>query len=464
MPSAFRDPKSLADWIQLDYFRRPRGLRRWRGWLGWGTLAVCAVAVAAVMAVPRGRTAFQAGPVSAAHSLFHDDCGRCHKDAFQTARRLWATSDDVVHAVPDFACEDCHVGPPHNDKQLKPKNCADCHREHRGRAALSFVSDDHCTGCHADLKANSKSAETTFQNVTRFPDGHPAFRLEREQTDPGQLRFNHEVHVTPKGVLVPGGTTEVLDCSKCHELDPARRYMKPISYMDHCQRCHPLAVQLTSPFKDKRAQAAAEEFAKEPAPHKEPAVVRAVLRDRLLRFARDNPVVAAPLDTDRGIPRPRRLEAIKEQQWLWAKRQLTETEKMLFNDTQLPHNEGLLFDRAGGCSLCHIPASPRGAVPRGPDDLPKYEPTQLPQRWLTHSRFGHDSHRLLACEPCHAKAPQSRLTSDVLIPTDVKLCAGCHNARTGVRNDCVECHDYHHRGPDYKQTMGHTIAEALGEK
>jgi hypothetical protein len=52
----------------------------------------------------------------------------------------------------------------------------------------------------------------------------------------------------------------------------------------------------------------------------------------------------------------------------------------------------------------------------------------------------------------------------VLIPTDVKLCAGCHNAKTGVRNDCVECHDYHHRGLDYKQTMGHSIAEALGDK
>jgi hypothetical protein len=240
--------------------------------------------------------------------------------------------------------------------------------------------------------------------------------------------------------------------------------MKPIDYLAHCQRCHPLSVQLAGPFKDTRSQAAAEEFAKEPAPHKEPAVVRAVLRDRLLSFVRDNPVVAAPPAPDRGVPRPRRLEAIKEQQWLWAKRQLTETEKMLFNQAELPHNEGQLFDRAAGCSYCHIPVGPRGAIPRGLDGLPKYEPTLLPPRWLTHSRFGHDSHRLLACEQCHTNARSSTNTSDVLVPTHVELCARCHNAKTGVRNDCVECHDYHHRDATYEQSKRHTIAEVLGEK
>src|SRR5579871_2012089 len=101
MPSAFRDPKSLSDWIQLDYFRRPRSLRRWRGWLGWGTLAATALVVGIVLLLPGGKTAFQAGPVSSAHTLFNDRCGECHTEAFQTARRILPINSGNLHAVPD---------------------------------------------------------------------------------------------------------------------------------------------------------------------------------------------------------------------------------------------------------------------------------------------------------------------------------------------------------------------------
>lgn len=461
MPSAFRDPKTLTDWIQLDYFRRPRGLRRWRSWLGWGTFFACMAGVAVVFLLPRGKNTFQAGPVSSAHAFFNDDCGKCHTVAFRTAQRLWSVGSESVHAVPDAACTQCHDGPPHNANQKTPRACVECHREHRGAASLARLTDDHCTSCHANLKANSLAPETNgFLDVSAFPAGHPEFRIWRDNVkDQGELYFNHKVHLQSEGVLGPGGRPEKLACTDCHKADDAGRYMQPIKYENHCARCHVLSVRLAGSFGDDKVKAAAEEFAKIPAPHKEPAVVRAVLRDRLVRFAQANPVV--PSDPPaRGIPRPRRLEAVSERQWNWANRQLSESEKLLFANTQLPENEGQVFDRAAGCSYCHVSDTPRGAVPRGPDDLPKYRPTQLLTRWLTHSRFRHDSHRMLACTECH-KALDSSKTSDVLMPA-VTSCASCHNAGTGVRNDCVECHGYHHRDEGYQATKGHTIDESLG--
>jgi hypothetical protein len=461
MPSAFRDPKSLTEWIQLDYFRRPRGLRRWRSWLGWGTLAVFTVVVAVILVLPRGRNAFQAGPVSAAHALFNNDCAQCHTGAFQTARRIWTVGSGNIHAVPNEACQKCHDGPPHNANQLVELSCPSCHREHRGRPALARVDDGHCTTCHADLKANSRSAGAApYQDVSAFPDVHPEFRIWRDAVkDPGQLHFNHKVHLKPEGVLAPGGKKEVLECTACHREDAAGRYMQPIAYATDCAHCHPLSIQLAGPFTDERTRAAAADFAREPAPHKEPAVVRAVLRDRLIQFVQQNPVEAKPLPPGRAIPRPRRLEAITEQQWVRTRRLLGEAEKLLFSNEQLPHNEGQLFDRAGGCSYCHVPDA---GGKTGADGLPKYELTQLPARWLTHSRFGHDSHRMLACTECHP-APDSSKTSDVLMPR-VETCARCHNPKTGVRDDCVECHAYHHREQGYEASKGRTILEALGQK
>jgi hypothetical protein len=464
MPSAFRDPKSMAEWIQLDYFRRPRGLRRWRPLIGWGTLAVFAIVVGIVLVLPRGKSAFQAGPVSSAHALINNRCEECHKGAFQTAKRLWSVSSGDIHAVPNEACSQCHDGPPHNANQLTEQSCASCHREHRGQQKLARVGDDHCTDCHADLKTNSRVAsDTPYLNVSAFPDSHPEFRLWRDAIkDPGQLHFNHKLHLKPEGILAPGGKTELLVCANCHQQDAAGRYMQPIQYAAHCARCHPLSVQLAGPFADEKMRAAAAEFAKEPAPHKEPAIVRAMLRERLIRFVQQNPVESKPVSPGRPIPRPRRLEAITEQQWARAKGLLTEAEKLLFTNDQLPHNEGLLFDRAAGCAYCHVPAKDDSSQQHGPDGLPKYELTQLPARWLTHSRFGHDSHRMLACTECHA-APDSSKTSDVLMP-HVDTCARCHHAKTGVRNDCVECHGYHHRDDGYEASKGWTIGASLGEK
>src|SRR5262249_39279966 len=156
-------------------------------------------------------------------------------------------------------CQKCHDGPKHNEKERLEPSCAACHREHRGRASLSRVADDHCTACHTDLKANvSPGTEPAFLNVGAFPADHPEFELWREgKRDPGQLRFNHKVHLKPEGVFGADGKPEVLNCSDCHREDAAGRYMQPIDYSSHCARCHRLSVQLAGTFADARLKAAA---------------------------------------------------------------------------------------------------------------------------------------------------------------------------------------------------------------
>src|SRR4051794_8366580 len=109
-------PKSLADWLQLDYFRRRGRLRRWRGPLGLGVGIGCAALVLAMSFWPGGRRAFQAAPVSNAHAMFNDHCAACHSTTFRTAARL--VRGDEVRSVTDAACLRCHDGPIHHPRQI----------------------------------------------------------------------------------------------------------------------------------------------------------------------------------------------------------------------------------------------------------------------------------------------------------------------------------------------------------
>src|SRR5437868_12716374 len=51
-------------------------------------------------------------------------------------------------------------------------------------------------------------------------------------------------------------------------------------------------------------------------------------------------------------------------------------------------------------------------------------PVKMPERWLTHGKFSHFSHRLHPkpaageenCTACHARARNSEKTSDILLP------------------------------------------------
>src|SRR5439155_15720318 len=81
-------PKTLASWLELDYFRRPRPLRRVRRLVTGLVLLGCALLVAGVALVPGSRRIYQAAPVSTAHALFNDNCEACHTVKLATAARL----------------------------------------------------------------------------------------------------------------------------------------------------------------------------------------------------------------------------------------------------------------------------------------------------------------------------------------------------------------------------------------
>jgi hypothetical protein len=468
MPSSLRGPKTLSRWLELDYFDRPRKLRRlWRVVL----LLTLLVAVAGVLAwaLPPGRrTALQAGPVSAGHAMFNHDCGRCHTGEARTFDRL-RRLDPGLRSVPDSACLACHSGDVHHATQVGAQRCASCHKEHRGRPALARVEDAHCTACHADLRRNDGAKPDYHAHVSGFAAGrHPEFRLFAggPPADPGTIQFNHKVHLVEGGVWTvddkqltkqgeqvrkqggrPGPLFEEgaghgakalkqLECRSCHQPDQAGRYMQQINYDRHCQSCHPLAVQLIGGWKGEEMEGLVRPFSRAPAPHPSPTqapeMVRGAIRDRLARFimqeANARAILRAPaaVEPERPIPGAGRPPPLTEEAHAWVNRQQEQVER-------------LLFDGAGGCKFCHqektTPATRR-------DGLPDYHRSNIRTRWLEHAVFSHKSHRLLSCTECHA-APNSARHTDVLLPR-LETCLKCHSARERkARSDCVECHTYH---------------------
>lgn len=459
MPSAFRNQKNLSEWVELDYFRRQRRLKRWRRLLTWGTLVVCITGVAIAAVLPRAPRLVQAGRLSSAHSMFNDDCGRCHQENFQTTKKLldWSAKH---HVVTDKACTSCHDGPAHNGVALSPPACAECHREHRGRLSLARVADGHCTACHADLKTHryGGASNLKYRDVKSFEAGeHPDIA---PLTDSGQLHFNHQKHLKDGGILGRDGKKEQLQCIQCHRPDTAGRYMQPIQYEQDCKRCHPLSIQLAgNSFASDRLKEVVAVFNKEPAPHREPDIVRGVLRERLLKFVQDNPLSVVEKNDkllDPALFGKRGPSAIE---WQQARQGLDRIEGRLFSSNQKEFAEDVLFNKGGGCVFCHIEEKRAGGG-NELNPLPVYRETSIKKRWMEHARFNHERHRMLNCTECHP-AKASAKTSDVLMPT-LQSCQRCHNQAAGVRSDCAECHSYHDRKIKHDLHKSMTIEECLG--
>lgn len=435
------DPKSLTDSLELDYFDRPRPLGRWwrRGlWLAGAAALVC---VAWVL-WPTHHAALEAGPVSAPHAMFNEDCARCHTAGFATAARLFPAAHPAA-STPDQSCIQCHPGPDHN-RFVRADNCSSCHKEHRGHLLLARPGDGHCTSCHGDLKEKYGSA-CKFENVSSLGN-HPEFALWRgkQAVDPGNVEFNHQKHLQLRSAnkLAAIGPAvarlEQMQCAFCHQPDTAGKYMQPIQFDKHCQECHPLLIRAD----DGRLPAALKEtlqaFQKEPVGHPQKGQtaleVRAVVRERLLQFAQKN---AAALDLKvapmeewlvlPGLARP--AQPATKPQLAWVNEQWHTAEK-------------LLFDKSAGCALCHTEVSKKEARV---DGLPDFGQPRIPQRWLAHGVFDHSAHRMLDCTACHEGAPTSSQRKDVLMPK-MASCQSCHQPKAGfARADCVECHAFHQR-------------------
>lgn len=422
MPSPLRDTKSLADWLDLNYHRHPRPLRRLKFLVGVAVLLGCLAAVTAFSLSPRHAVLLQAGPLAPAHAPFNADCSACHTQAFAGASRLWPGSHDTP-SVADSACSQCHPGPVHHAQQVRQPGCASCHREHRGRG-LTHVADGHCTQCHSHLQRRD-GKESVVPPIHSFGADHPEFALWRNgpPRDPGTIHFNHQLHLKAN-LRGPAGKSVQLECQSCHQPDEQQRYYQTANYEKNCKMCHPLAVQLIGQWANDPLREAAVAFSREPALHREPAVVRADLHERLAQFALQNPTVLdgrpAP---PRQLPGRRALPVEERTRDVWIEEELQSLGRQL-------------FDGAAGCRYCHPVTQDQGAA-----GLPVFQVSRIPRRWFEHGRFRHDKHRQLACSECHA-ALTSTATADVLLPR-IDNCRRCHGPAGPGGSSCTTCHGYH---------------------
>ena len=317
--------KDRAARLRLDYHARRDGLAWGKSVLTWTALVasvawvlfglrpgdavpgVTAVEPGPVLLTENGRQRVNHGPVAGVHAAWETDCDACH-DPFvpinpDSVAAGWI--GDHVGTV-TRKCSACHAGPAHhpNQKDALMQSCTGCHRDHRGRDFdLNAVTDTACVRCHADLDAHRVERKpgdadrtdgwdhvTAFARAAADVDGgaaqpHPPFRVDTPDGagDPGRLKFNHDLHLTPglkgggvdfyryadipaadaipryldQAPALSGGTRPSagdlveLDCTACHEtavtgptgeveLAGDQRYFLPVNYERHCAACHPV--------------------------------------------------------------------------------------------------------------------------------------------------------------------------------------------------------------------------------
>ncbi|MHC4940357.1 MAG: cytochrome c3 family protein [Planctomycetota bacterium] len=191
---AHKTTKGIAGRIEPTYHRRMHPMRRLRRVL---SASLCVLGL--LWAVSAGDAVHANGALASAHAPFERNCAECHQGGFA--------------AVSDESCTNCHVATGHCE-DAEPQ-CAECHRDHRGRDGLARVSDGHCNGCHAG-----------HREITTFA-AHTEFATEAKEQF---IRFSHSKHLEPNLQEGP------LDCADCHL--PRESGFEPIAFDRHCVRCH----------------------------------------------------------------------------------------------------------------------------------------------------------------------------------------------------------------------------------
>ncbi len=308
--------------------------------------------------------------------------------------------------------------------------------------------------------------------ITSFNGNHPPFRS-LTTTTPGQLKFNHRLHMLPgqyaKGSKtagqkklsdvpeayrerlvyprklgeVPADEVIQLDCADCHVPDnaaqpPAPRsgasvpaagaYMQPINFERHCAVCHhgDLVAEVQG--------------AAEPAKQLPHGIEAAAIRELLAGLA--SPLAGAPRISPSQplvkIPGRTSGENLAQTTALEAATRVADAAVRLMGEAR--------------CGKCHVHAPVQDNAPL-PTEVLK---PGLPSVWLPHARFDHAAHRAMQCFECHDKnrlvTQQMGVKPDLDGPKpmidDIDTCQQCHAPETkwgtaGARHDCVECHKYH---------------------
>jgi len=240
-----RTQKNIAARIDRTYFQRPHRWRRFR--LSMVLLATAAAILFVVLTAVggKGELIHNPGRLASVHATFQNDCAKCHDGCDETGKPTGKFSK----AVSDSACLKCHDAGIHHpnsatmitmDKTRNPpvarsSNCASCHMEHRGQAALVSTSDLLCVQCHVNLGEGNRTFKTPAAEVplkaTAFNiDDHPHFgrslMVGGKAVDPTVVRFNHKKHITgdPASKTAPAiddKHADMRNCTFCHDPSPA---------------------------------------------------------------------------------------------------------------------------------------------------------------------------------------------------------------------------------------------------
>ncbi|HYR36493.1 MAG TPA: cytochrome c3 family protein [Burkholderiales bacterium] len=354
------------------------------------------------------------GPLARGHQGFSQDCRTCHELPFIQVR--------------DHACMACHTGvrehvaPERRTGFTKvafiESRCAECHRDHKGRA-MAPRSQQLCVNCHG------------ADGVSDFATAHPEFRLAlvdgdrpdeirrvrmRDASGPvvehSNLKFNHTLHLDSRGVRHPRGR-RVLGCEACHERAEGGARMVPVSMEKHCSECHALSFEPKVTGRQ--------------VPHGPVKQMQTMLREFYARLALgDVPAdVAPPGDLPRV--RPGAMLTPEERQQV-----------MRVADAKAQRVMREMVETRAVCSTCHH-------VSRSRAGEWQVAPVALTAAWMPGATFTHARHVAQPCITCH-DVRGSRRAEDVAMPA-IAQCRECHGGATPamgkIASDCAACHRFH---------------------
>ncbi len=510
--------------IELKYYRTADRYLRWRRGL-WGLAILAAVIWVATSAIasrsttshgwlPEPSKIASKGPLSQPHAIWDSTCEACHVsfapiNGSRWSPALWAGKDGGSKK-----CAGCHAGPIHHQNQKGPApDCAECHRDHRGRdSSLLAMDDSACTSCHQKL-AGHRDGPALIANiqdsVTRFTEkDHPDLTASwtGRARDTKRIKFNHARHLAEGLVLEKGGKpwtfadvsetdrarygwkaaepidrALTLECASCHETDASdlaisvdRRarsageplspgaYMRPIVFENHCAACHRLEFDAKLPNVKMRHGISAQEVVTElnqlytaEAAKADPELLR--------RFVPPRRMPGQP-----ALPENERLKRAVDERVFTAAR-------FLFGAALDENDRRAANLPAGrrGCVECHVLKPTAGTIVNVESLASiEIEPPLMTPVWQKHAFFNHTTHRALDCAGCHAAAYTSKANGgDQPLLPGITRCVSCHapegghNATQpgGASTRCTECHRYHN-GDQPGQGLGAKARRGVAEQ
>jgi len=220
-----------------------------------------------------------------------------------------------------------------------------------------------------------------------------------------------------------------------NDLNRSRRHGKsyiPVpEFAKHCAACHTLQF-------DKR-------FGNEQVPHDKPETVHAFLLKRFGEYIAAHPDAVHEVNPpDRLLPERVRVLRVARNAAEWLQFRVADAEWLLYAKT---------------CKQCHM-LTPTNSP------LPEVAKSNLTARWLSHAEFDHHAHRMMSCTACHTRTPDSRETTDVLLP-GIQTCQQCHRrqgpSKEAAEGRCFECHQYHDWTKAKPTKGGFTIQQLRGD-